>query len=138
MWICFTVAFPVKHCRHFLVLYQNCTAQVSCHLLQDAKRFAGIVIIAVSIAVTVVVRFQVLQQSQLLVQRLRRRGCRWCRSLSVHVNFGTYNFSTWVFCAVNFSTLNVNFGTWHVRYIDRSSSVHVNLGTFSYDDAKSP
>ena len=33
---------------------QNCRAQVSCHLLEDAKRFAGIVIIAVSIAVTVV------------------------------------------------------------------------------------
>jgi len=38
-------------------------------------------------------------------------------SLSVHVNSGTYNFGTWVFGAVNFGTLNVNFGTCHVRYI---------------------
>ena len=39
------------------------------------------------------------------------------RSLSIHVNFGTYNFCTWVFGAVNFGTLNVNFGTCHVRYM---------------------
>jgi len=54
----------------------------------------------------------------------------------VHVNFGTYNFGTWVFGAVNFDTLNVNFGTSRSVH-DRSTSVHVNLGTFSYDDGYS-
>jgi len=56
------------------------------------------------------------------------------RSLSVHVNFGTYNFGTWVYSAVNFSTLNVNFGTCHVRYMTdqlRYMSISVHSATMT-------
>ena len=58
----------------------------------------------------------------------------WGRSLSVHVNFGSYNFGTWVFDAVNFGTLNVNFGTCHVRYMTdqlRYMSVSVHSATMT-------
>ena len=33
LWIPFTVAFSVKHRWHFLVVCQNCMAQVICHIL---------------------------------------------------------------------------------------------------------
>jgi len=58
----------------------------------------------------------------------------WDRSLSVHVNFGTYNFGIWVFGAVNFGTLNVNFGTCHVRYTTdqlRYMSISVHSATMT-------
>jgi len=52
----------------------------------------------------------------------------------VPVTFGTYNFSTWVFGAVNFGTLNVNFGTCHVRCMTdqlRYISVSVHSATMT-------